>query len=222
MNKILIFISILLLIIPIGLAATIKGEVYDFSLKKLTNIIIEINTAPAQRMISNDGSYSFNVPKGDYIITAKTSQKEIITSENITINEEGIYTLDLISFIDLEEEDLTNETDPDISKDLDNLDKTNYIWLILGILLIVCGILIYYKKIYKKSKTKYEENIEESDLKNKILEVLKKEQRISQKELRKLFPYSEAKISLVLTELEAKGKIEKIKKGRTNVIILKN
>ncbi len=32
---------------------------------------------------------------------------------------------------------------------------------------------------------------------------------------------SEAKISLILTELEHKGKVEKIKKGRGNVILLK-
>ena len=32
---------------------------------------------------------------------------------------------------------------------------------------------------------------------------------------------SEAKISLILTELEHKGQIEKVKKGRGNVIILK-
>ena len=32
---------------------------------------------------------------------------------------------------------------------------------------------------------------------------------------------SEAKVSLIITELEAKQKVEKIKKGRANVIILK-
>ena len=32
---------------------------------------------------------------------------------------------------------------------------------------------------------------------------------------------SESKISLILTELEHKGKIEKVKRGRGNVILLK-
>jgi len=41
--------------------------------------------------------------------------------------------------------------------------------------------------------------------------------------LRKEMLYlSEAKISLILTELEHKGKIEKIKKGRGNVIVVRN
>jgi len=60
-----------------------------------------------------------------------------------------------------------------------------------------------------------------NDLYSKVLEVIKKEKRITQKSLRKQFPLSEAKISLVITELEAKGKIEKIKKGRGNLLIFK-
>ena len=55
-----------------------------------------------------------------------------------------------------------------------------------------------------------------------VLQVMKEQGgRITQKELRKYFPLSEAKVSLLLTELEAKGKIEKIKKGRGNIILLK-
>jgi uncharacterized membrane protein len=63
-------------------------------------------------------------------------------------------------------------------------------------------------------------NSKEYDIKLKILEILNKEQgRTTQKEIRKHIPYSEAKISLVLSELEDEGKIKRIKKGRTNIII---
>jgi uncharacterized membrane protein len=52
--------------------------------------------------------------------------------------------------------------------------------------------------------------------------IQKHDGRIYQKELRREMLYlSEAKISLILTELEHQGRIEKIKKGRGNVIILK-
>lgn len=44
----------------------------------------------------------------------------------------------------------------------------------------------------------------------------------TQKDIRKNFTSSEAKISLVITELVHKGKIEKIKKGRANIIVLKS
>ena len=43
---------------------------------------------------------------------------------------------------------------------------------------------------------------------------------MTQKEIRKHFAMGEAKISLLITELEALNKIKKIKKGRSNVIIL--
>ena len=55
-----------------------------------------------------------------------------------------------------------------------------------------------------------------------VLKIIREEGgRTTQKDIRKKIPLSEAKISLMVSELEAKGKIEKIKKGRGNIIILK-
>lgn len=45
--------------------------------------------------------------------------------------------------------------------------------------------------------------------------------RATQKALRKALPFSEAKVSLMVSELEHAGKISKIRKGRGNIIILK-
>ncbi len=59
------------------------------------------------------------------------------------------------------------------------------------------------------------------DLQSIISFIEKEGGRTTQKELRKHFPYSEAKISLMLAELEHKNTLEKIKKGRGNIIILK-
>jgi uncharacterized membrane protein len=53
----------------------------------------------------------------------------------------------------------------------------------------------------------------------KVLTIIKKEKRTTQKDIRKAIPLSEAKISLILTDLESQGKIRKIKKGRGNVLI---
>jgi uncharacterized membrane protein len=44
--------------------------------------------------------------------------------------------------------------------------------------------------------------------------------RTTQKDIRKAFPLSEAKISLMVSDLEEQGKIKKIRKGRGNVIVL--
>jgi uncharacterized membrane protein len=44
--------------------------------------------------------------------------------------------------------------------------------------------------------------------------------RVTQKDIRKKFPLSEAKISLVVTELESKELVKRIKKGRANIVVL--
>jgi len=45
--------------------------------------------------------------------------------------------------------------------------------------------------------------------------------RMTQKDIRKEIPLSEAKISLMVSELEERGDVKKIKKGRGNIIIIK-
>lgn len=54
-----------------------------------------------------------------------------------------------------------------------------------------------------------------------IMSLIKKHKRLTQKDIRKEVPLSEAKVSLILTEMEEKGIIKKVKKGRGNVILLK-
>jgi len=120
--------------------------------------------------------------------------------------------------------------------------------LIVVLALIILYILVYEKKIKSKSSRydihhKQDTNhdaIREStkhdianETKNPVaksesqldeyahnaLQLIKKEKRTTQKDLRKEIPLSEAKISLIVTELEDKGKIRKIKKGRGNILI---
>ncbi len=52
-----------------------------------------------------------------------------------------------------------------------------------------------------------------------LLEVIRRcGNRITQRELRKKSPYSESKVSLMLSDLEERGLIEKFKRGRGNII----
>ena len=73
-----------------------------------------------------------------------------------------------------------------------------------------------------KSKAKVNDKKQEDYDLEKVIKILKEEGgRATQKVIRKEIPLSEAKISLMIAELEHKGVIEKIKKGRGNIIILK-
>ncbi|WP_424356991.1 helix-turn-helix transcriptional regulator [Methanocella sp. MCL-LM] len=64
------------------------------------------------------------------------------------------------------------------------------------------------------------ERVLRPDCKSVIATIEKNGGRITQLDLRKSLPYSEAKISLIISELEDAGYLKKIKRGRGNVLIL--
>ena len=128
-------------------------------------------------------------------INADTEEKIAIIDEN------GNYILDLFLLPE-------TEAKPE--------SKFNWLLVLIPALLILL-IIFYFKR--KKPKTK---EVNENESSDRIIKIIKDAGgRITQKDLRKHFPLSEAKVSLMITELEAKGKLEKIKKGRGNIIILK-
>lgn len=213
-----------LLVIPIAFSATIYGTIYDLSLDKVKNARVEVNTEPNQFYISKNGSYAFNVPAGRYTVKAEQYFGDSLKSsvaENLTIKDDGTYILDLILFPIIEEE---------LEEDIELIDipeeKSNFagisIFIFVFLLLIFIAYLVYLLKI-KKSKIKEEvvdQKLAEDYLK-KVIDIVNEEGgRATQKDIRKKIPLSEAKISLLIAELEHKGEIKKIKKGRGNIIIL--
>src|SRR3989338_6924710 len=208
-------------------AATVYGNIYDLSLSKVSGSRVEVNTTPQQYFVSKDGSYSFDIPNGFYTIKAELRNDGVTASEsrNISITDDGNYVIDLILFPDFEEED-------DISQDIDieipETDEKSFTSLFVLIFIAVIGSVIYFIFRSKKEENNGEEGgnkevIEDSEeYLDKIVDIIKKEgNRTTQKQIRKEIPLSEAKISLMIAELEHKGIIEKIKKGRGNIIILK-
>ncbi|PIN87073.1 hypothetical protein COV19_01495 [Candidatus Woesearchaeota archaeon CG10_big_fil_rev_8_21_14_0_10_44_13] len=215
-------------------AATIYGNIYDEGLNRLDNVIVEINSKPEQLFVAKNGSYEFFVPEGDYILKAGYYD-EMYIEENISVASEGDYALDLIL--------MPNVTDvPMLESELieDEFENgSNYLleggMILLAIAAIAIIVRIGWAISMKKGKKrlsgkKIKDLAEEGqgdiaegeDFKDRIVEMLRKQGgRTTQKEIRKELPYSEAKISLVIAELEHKGIVEKIKKGRGNIIILK-
>tara|TARA_Y100000034_G_scaffold136719_1_gene215168 strand:- start:4236 stop:4595 length:360 start_codon:yes stop_codon:yes gene_type:complete len=108
---------------------------------------------------------------------------------------------------------------------------TILVFILSGIGILVLIYVLFPKKFKKHLEEEFEveerekkeeiEELNDEDM-GKVLSILKREGgRINQKDLRKMFAMSEAKMSLLISELEAKNKVEKIKKGRGNIIILK-
>ena len=233
-----IALMFLVFISPI-FGVVIEGNVYTIDFELAKTAIVEIDTYPKQQRVITEGYYRFEVPLGSYTINASLIEGNALTaevSEPIEVTKEGTFVLDLILFP-------TIDNALDILKETEELDETTILTeleeenektptstLLIGgisiaILLLILWNIVKWRWMKKEVERRREEKEvekqvirEDDDLKNYI-DYLKKEKRVTQKEMRKHFPDSEAKISLVLTDLEAKGKIKKIKKGRGNIII---
>lgn len=221
MKKILtLFIFILFSLNVSG--AYIHGVIYDTNLDKINNAVIEVDSIPKQRILSVNGSYSLFLPPGDYTISAKYYDEIILqnTKENISIIDDGEYIIDLFLFIDISiEEKLMDEYD---FLDIESPYKTNITPYIIGLLVFILVITLIFLWIRNNDNDldKKISQFKDNDIEKILILLEKNHGRLTQKEIRKEIPLSEAKISLMISELEKENKIKRIKKGRGNIIIL--
>lgn len=210
------YLLVALLMLPCTFGAVIEGTVYDLSLDPAESVV-QIDTAPQQRMVAADGMYRFSVPLGDYRITAEGAEGS--TAENLTIVADGTYNIDLFLFPDLSEE--VYDGDEVV---LDAMAQRDWNWgLWIGIFIGILAVTAYFWKRPRERKSNPDARVGEkpTDV-GEILAIIKAHDgRMTQKALRDKLPHSEAKVSLMLAELEAKGTIEKIKRGRSNILLLK-
>ena len=242
---------ILLIIFITGLvlnaqAARVYGTVYEWSdfnnPLKNTIVEIEVNNTRLQYKIATDGTYTFDVSPGSYIIKAKYYNNNIMEfsgEEKFQIERpDESRNLDILLFPPTDPEyeylgdiNLTGEIDQK------ETDPGNYIVILLAGIIIFIIVFLYFRKTNKKSDIVIEarphasESISVTDRNSIDLPedlrvlydiILKKGGRTTQKELRKEVAYGEAKVSLMIADLEDRGFIKKIKKGRSNIIIAEN
>lgn len=220
MKKALLF-TLLLLAISTASAVEIYGKVYRWdTLDVLNDAVVEIKDGSVQRMVAENGEYSFNVTPGNYTIVARAGEYHAV--ENVTV--EGDMRFDLILFPELED----IEEIPDFPAVEQREEFPYYI-----VAIFVSGLILAALALIKIRSEKQPEPVLESqeispvdyDLPEdlaEVVELIRREGgRITQKELRKKLGYSEAKMSLIIADLERRGIVEKVKKGRGNIIFLK-
>ncbi|VVB56298.1 Uncharacterised protein [uncultured archaeon] len=247
-RRIILVIILITILISSAQAAKVYGSIYEWSEldKPLKNAIVEIeeNSTRMQYKVSGNGTYFFDISPGSYDIKAKYYYNNILelsAEEKLRINNpDDSKNLDLILFppIDSDYEYLGNIN---LTGELDTkqADDTNYIMIFLVALIIISVIIIF---IWMKKRKPAVPIIDEpvplppeklegkedrqmelpDDLKELYDIILKKGGRITQKDLRKEVIYGEAKVSLMIADLEDRGLIKKIKKGRSNIIIAEN
>lgn len=242
MRGVWVFAIILLslLAVPIVDAATIYGKVYDYGLRLAANSVVQINTLPPQQLVSANGSYSFNAIKGDYTLVALFNDVNgadvYYVEENISVLDNGSYVRDLILFpvTDLSELDIDPDIYDPVSLNGDSVALSSLLYPLAFVVAIIVLFLLLRPLFFKKKDVRepaaegkpapavsdraIAEDADADDL-DKLLAFVRKHRRVTQKDIRKEFPLSEAKISLMITELEHDGKLRKIKKGRGNIIL---
>lgn len=234
LRKLIFGLFWLICISSLASAAVIEGKVYDFELNEVSGVKVEINTIPKQVLVSADGSYSFNLGPGSYKIIATYIAEDLKIEEHVNILDQGTYNLDLILLpdLDIEEEILDEVSEIDVSSSYFEEEVNTLGRLAIAVLLVILTAVVIF--IWFKFKSRTEEIRKEVDKKvaekkipavsnelDELIKFIKKEGgRTTQKDIRTNFPQSEAKISLMIAELEDKGIIKKIKKGRGNIIVL--
>ncbi|MGB8217606.1 MAG: hypothetical protein WCE94_09940 [Candidatus Methanoperedens sp.] len=227
-------------------AATLHGTIYEWSdfENPLKGAIVEVNSTPSQYVVATNGTYSFNLSSGNYMIEAKYYNNNILefaAEDGIRIDREGDYVHDLLLFppTELDKQYLG---DINLTSDLVTKSDSNQIYYIITIFLVFAALLILYWVRKKKNKpiekspgetieippeihpeilpeTKTESIELPEDLREIYELLLKKGGRVTQKDLRKEVKYGEAKVSLMIADLENRGLVKKIKRGRANIII---
>ena len=254
MKKFFLFVA-LLLIAQGDFAATLKGTVFDSHLQP-AQAIVQINTTPVQTFVAQNGSFSFEVPRGFFLLTARAGNKSV--SEAVAIISDGVFNVDLVvlgfespplSFPNVSEESgLENGGSNATAPPAQQTTAAPFDWGLVyaALFAIVAGALFFFHRELRKTVGEIgklrkgvsrQNNVHKkapralaakppaysglTDLQQKILEELRKSDgRMNQKELRKLLPFSEAKVSIELDFLEEKGLVKKFKKGRGNIIVL--
>jgi uncharacterized membrane protein len=218
LNKIMVA---LLLLASVSLAGTVHGIVYDWAtLEPLQNVIITVNSTPEQQLISKDGSYSFELAAGDYEIVAKYYENNSLvlgTEERIAISSEGSYALDLIMFPSIDLGDPLFDDGPNLDEDYLYVSKDWLIYFLVIALMATGAIILFYFKMSRTPVIIKKPDRLDKDSKQ-VLDIIRREKRITQRDIRKKFAWSEAKISLIVSDLEERGLVKKIKKGRGNIL----
>jgi uncharacterized membrane protein len=215
--------------------ATVHGTIYElWTFEPLENVTIKAysDSTLRQQIFSTDGTYSLSLNPGSYTIIANYYKGTILlydTEENITLREKENVTLDLIMFPNFDENELPENYEiPEIPVVGAGIST---VWLAAVLVVAIVGTAsFYYLKVLRKKKLVSEKKPEgpavkivglPDDLKEVMDMIWTSGGRINQVELRRKLPYSEAKVSLMISDLEDRGLVRKIKKGRGNIIVIK-
>ena len=196
--RILAFLAFMLLISPV-FPAFVYGDIYGDSLEKINKTVVRVDGSFSYQLVTEKSNYSIFLPGGKYTISASrfddNGNLQLYAQEQVNVGSED-QRIDLV------------------------LKKPNNDVILYGGIIVLLVLLFFLyknsrpiKEVKKPSKYKLDE-----DAKQVLSSLDSFEGRATQKEIRKMLGFSDAKLSLILTELENLGYIKKFKRGRANIV----
>ncbi len=210
----LLALALLALLSGIPSAAFVHGDIYGPGMQKMNNTMIRVEGSYSYAMASEGSEYSFFLPEGDYKISASGygtgGDLESYAEENVRVGGED-QRIDLV---------------------MRPAFRTEFLLYGAVVLLFFAVAMAFLWKDKQKApeprmplmEAAIPEKREEKPVKldedmKKILQALESnEKRATQKELKEMLHFSDAKLSLIIAELEEGGYVKKFKRGRGNII----
>ena len=205
-------VIVFLLLAASATAAFVHGEIYGSDLEKLNKTALRVEGEFSYQLVTEKGNYSIFLPDGDYKISASvfdgTGELSYYTEEQIKVGAED-QRVDLV---------------------LSPVSNNYLIYLGIFLVLGITAVGLYMGKrsqpdIQEKksepvvpSETKKEKIEPDEDMKNVLRCLGSHEGRATQKELKEELGFSDAKLSLIISELEHSDYVKKFKRGRGNII----
>lgn len=186
----------------------VHGDVYrEGSAQDGQQTIIIITGPFTYQLVTTKSNYSLDLPKGTYTLSAQSGEMKASSTVSVGAEDQQI--------------------------DLVLRKEENFALYVLAAVVLVAVLLAY--RLSSKGKLSVSldtipdspsanspspiEHFELDDDSKSVLKVLEStEGRATQRELKETLHFSDAKLSLILSELESLGEIRKFKRGRGNII----
>ena len=206
--RLAVFLLVFFLLASLTHSAYVYGDIYKLNnFEKLNSSVIKIDGRFSYQMVNKKTNYSIELPEGDYNISAEYYDENgnmvLYARQGVKLGGDN-QRIDLIL-----------------------LPTGNTFEYILGAGAAIIALFIFYNVVIKnahQNKPGQKEHTEpkatelDDDAKRVLQTLESSESRATQKEIKDALHFSDAKLSLILTELEQMGKIKKFKRGRGNII----
>lgn len=233
----------LLAILAISLcsAVLVEGEVISANTFDLVpDAVVKLSGPTTVQQVAENGTFSFDVPEGDYELSAYQydgSTVSLFAKESLHVGTEKIWFVAvLFPPSEFEEELLPLMEEPEgVEVPEQPQQDPLLLYIVILLLLVILAFLAFLflrsgkPKEYPKGPFPGAEEAtkppsaspakELDDEERRVLQILEESEGMrTQKELREILNCTDAKMSLLLSSLEARGLVKRIKRGRENIV----